>query len=89
MDCDIPGYSTTTYNETCSCGRIFTHPAALKNHQNICLINRKKLSTALDGARKVLGERKLKRKERMANNLNQVVGFSFIISCVYTHVIIT
>lgn len=58
------------YSATCSCNRIFTHPAALKNHQNTCTINREQLSTALEGARKVLAERRLKRKERISSALN-------------------
>lgn len=70
MDNDGLASSTELYTKSCSCRRTFNHPAALKNHQNSCLIFRDNVSTALDGARKVLGERKLKRKEQIFNNLN-------------------
>lgn len=66
----MDNFGNSTYNGTCACRRTFTYPAALKNHQNSCIINRENLSTALNGARKFLEERKLKRKERILNNLN-------------------
>lgn len=65
-----PGNSTIAYNETCSCNRTFTLPAALKNHQNTCAINREQLKSALDGAKHVMEARRLKRKEKIFNNLN-------------------
>lgn len=62
--------TTESYHQTCSCQRTFRHPAALKNHQNSCVVNKERLALALASAKGILEERKLKRKERIFNNLN-------------------
>lgn len=67
-DLKIP--TTESYHQTCSCQRTFSHPAALKNHQNSCIVNKERLASALASAKTILEERKLKRKERIFNNLN-------------------
>jgi hypothetical protein len=49
------------YHETCSCGRIFTTPGAMKNHQNSCSTSRKHLSTVLASAKALFAVEKVKR----------------------------
>lgn len=61
--------SSATYYEKCLCERSFTHPAAYKNHQNICKVNKVRLSAALENAREVLVVRKLEKKQRILNKL--------------------
>jgi hypothetical protein len=50
-----------TYYDICSCRRIFTTPEAMKNHQNVCTISKKHLSSAL-----LLAVQKAKRLEALA-----------------------
>lgn len=49
------------YCETCSCGRSFTTPGAIKNHQNACTSSKKRLSDVLENARALFATRKAKR----------------------------
>lgn len=58
------------YHIRCLCERTFTHPAAYKNHLNICKVNEVCLSDALEAVQKVLVARKLEKKERILNKLN-------------------
>lgn len=54
------------YHEVCSCKRIFTTPGAMKNHQNVCTVNKKHLSSALANAKELLAVQKAKRLEALA-----------------------
>lgn len=60
-----PNLTSSVYVEQCSCARTFLSPAALKNHQNSCLSNRKHLSTVLAKAKVRLSEDGNVRKERI------------------------
>lgn len=67
---DVQSEPNTMYHVRCLCERTFTHPAAYKNHQNTCKVNKICLSNALEGVQKVLVARKLEKKERILNKLN-------------------
>ncbi|KIM77688.1 hypothetical protein PILCRDRAFT_90994 [Piloderma croceum F 1598] len=51
----------TTFKETCSCGRTFYFPGALKNHQRSCAKTKKRLASALGKAKDLWTSRKRKR----------------------------
>jgi hypothetical protein len=46
----------------CSCGRTFTQPSALKNHQNSCRTTKSRLSAALSKAKEVYAAEKSRKK---------------------------
>jgi len=50
----------TTFKETCSCGRTFYFPGALKNHQRSCTKTKKRLASALGKAKDLWTSRKRK-----------------------------
>jgi len=54
------------YSETCTCGRIFTTPGAMKNHQNSCTTSKKRLSAVLANAKELFAVQKAKRLEVLA-----------------------
>jgi hypothetical protein len=44
-------YRGSPFSYICSCGREFTHPGGLKNHQNACIKRKKRLSSVLARAK--------------------------------------
>jgi len=46
-------YPGSAFSVVCSCGREFTKPGALKNHQNFCVKRKKRLSNALAKAKEL------------------------------------
>ena len=53
------------YNETCSCGRVFTTPGAAKNHQNSCTTSKRHLSAALSNAKELFAIQKAKKLQTL------------------------
>jgi hypothetical protein len=61
--------ATGAYSQKCLCGRIFTLPAAFKNHQNSCLTSKNELSAVLARSKETLQIRKAK-KATLRNERN-------------------
>ena len=51
---------------SCHCGRAFTQPAALKNHQNSCKTNKSHLLAALKKAKEAYAAEKLQKAATQA-----------------------
>ena len=62
------------YSQKCSCGRVFTLPAAFKNHQNSCLTSKNELSATLARSKDILTARKAAKKASLRVNHNTSVG---------------
>jgi hypothetical protein len=52
------GSQAEAYSQRCSCGRVFSLPAAFKNHQNSCLTSKHELSASLARSKDILAARK-------------------------------
>lgn len=50
----------SAFSHACTCGKVFLHLGALKNHQNSCKKNNKRLSVALARAKEIYAARKRK-----------------------------
>lgn len=61
-----------SFCETCTCGRAFYFPGALKNHKRSCSKRKKRLAGALEKAKDLWTSRKKSRLESQANGSRQV-----------------
>jgi len=48
----------SAFSQKCSCGRVFLHAGAFKNHQNTCKKSKSHLSSALAKAKEILSSKK-------------------------------
>lgn len=61
-----------SFCETCTCGRAFYFPGALKNHERSCSKRKKRLSGALEKARVLWTSRKKARLDLHTNGSQQM-----------------